>query len=195
MILWLVRESCDPRATPAGDARPGEPFTVSVGAPQPLGGSAFPRARLQRFDGVPFYPENIPGKWVAYYFYPGIRKTSPSSESFPAEDDAQHRAFRDSRGALEEHEVRTVGISSQSEGELRETINTNQISHLMLRDPGLVIAESLGLPTFEHANRTWYQRLTLLTREGTIEWACYPVDDPAAVARQILTWLQLSGRA
>jgi hypothetical protein len=35
-------------------------------------------------------------------------------------------------------------------------------------------------------------RLLLLTKAKTIEWVSYPVDDPAAGPRQILTWLKFN---
>jgi peroxiredoxin len=136
---------------------------------------------------------DLTAEWVVYYFYPGASSEPEDAREGPAADRAQHHAFSAERERLVCHGVRVVGISSQTPPEQAHTIITNRIDHVMLSDPELTLARTLQLPTFEHEQRTRYRRLTLLTHAGTIHWVCYPVDNPTANPRQIITWMQING--
>jgi len=53
-----------------------------------------------------------------------------------------------------------------------------------------VLAERLGLPTFEAGDRPRYKRLTLVLNGGRIEHVFYPVFPPDRHAAEVLAWLQ-----
>jgi peroxiredoxin len=136
---------------------------------------------LVRETGREVFPlSNVLLGWVVYYLYPGTSVT----------DVAEHEAFRDRQDEFQELGVRTLGISSQSEREQEQTATENMLSHPMLTDRGLGLAEMLGLPTFEHASRCWFRRLTLLAYGGEIRWVFYPVARPALQPWQIISWLE-----
>jgi hypothetical protein len=63
----------------------------------------------------------------------------------------------------------------------------------MLIDPSLILAHKLELPTFELGGRSWYRRLTLITKDQLIHQAFYPVASGARNPQQIFAWLQLRG--
>lgn len=156
-----------------------------------LVGRVLPATRLQRLDGeVSDLGDYSEFGWVALYFYPGSEEPVEEPDS-PIRDAVQHLAFCDYQSELAANDVSTIGISSQGISELRATVIANRIVHLMLSDPGLAVAQLLGLPILEHANRWFYRRTVLLANAGIIAWALHPVADPAASPRQILTWLQL----
>ncbi len=155
--------------------------------------SYMPAVALWRFDREVFYPREISGEWIAYYFYPGMGDESTGPEGAEA-DRYEHQAFRDHHTTLQAAGVRPVGISSQTTEEQHATIQANQISHTMLCDPDLTLAaSSLNLPTFQVDETQRYRRLTLVTRAGLIKWCIYPVDRPDANPSQVLSWLKLNG--
>jgi peroxiredoxin len=151
-----------------------------------------PSIRLDRVTGTQFSLDEVGRSWVAFYLYPGTRTPPAPGGNSPAEDAAQHLAYRSRERRLEELSLTVVGISSESEAEQYKTICEHRITHLMLIDPALRLADALGLPTFELAERRWYRRLTLLTRDGVIE-RVFSVTNGASNPGQILTWLQLHG--
>lgn len=59
-----------------------------------LHGRAFPSAPLRQPDGANFTVDSALLGWVAIYFYPGTHATPVSGCDGPAEDAAQHRAFK-----------------------------------------------------------------------------------------------------
>ena len=59
----------------------------------------------------------------------------------------------------------------------------------LLSDPGLLLAQALGLPTFEAAGTTFYRRLTLVARRGRIEKVLHPVFPPDRNAADVIAWL------
>jgi peroxiredoxin len=156
-----------------------------------LAGNPMPSITLQRINGSRIGLQTISLGWVVFYLYPGTDETSATGIDGPIEDAAQHRAYCEREYRFRELGVRPVGISSQQHLEQLGTIREHHIEHLMLIDPDLVLAEVLGLPTFELAERSWYRRLTLLVHDGVIERAFYPVATAANNPGQVLTWLQL----
>jgi peroxiredoxin len=149
-----------------------------------------PSICLEQITGTRFSLDEVGLSWVAFYLYPGTHTPPALGGDSPAEDAAQHLAYRSRQERFEELSLTVVGISSESDAEQYETICEHRIGHLMLIDPALTLAEALGLPTFELADRRWYRRLTLLTRSGVIE-RVFPVSRGASNPGQVLTWLQL----
>jgi peroxiredoxin len=156
-----------------------------------LTGKPMQSVRLYRFGREPMELNQIALGWVVYYLYPGTDAAPAAGSVSPAEDAAQHIAFAAYADEFAANEARVVGISAQTTEEQHRALKSIAVNHEMRVDPGLVLADALGLPIFEHAGRRWYRRLTLLTKHGVIEAVFYPVEDAATGPRQILTWMQL----
>ena len=60
----------------------------------------------------------------------------------------------------------------------------------ILSDAEAVFADSLRLPSFATGGQTYLKRLTLVVKDGHIEWVFYPVQDPAGHAGEVLHWLE-----
>ncbi|WP_431042845.1 peroxiredoxin [Streptomyces sp. P1-3] len=86
--------------------------------------------------------------------------------------------------------ARVFGVSSQDTAYQREVVERLRLPFAMLSDPGLRLAEALGLPTFRADGATLYKRLTLIVRDGVIEHVFYPVFPPDEHAGQVLAWLR-----
>lgn len=154
----------------------------SLALPSTQGGSidlaALARGRLVAYlyprTGTPGQPS--PAGWDDI---PGARGCTPQS-----------CAYRDSLAEFERLGAGLVGISTQSNDEQREFAAREHIPFPLLSDPGLELAEALGLPTFEAGGMTLYRRLTLVAESGEIGKAFYPVFPPDRDAAEVLAWLE-----
>jgi hypothetical protein len=62
---------------------------------------------------------------------------------------------------------------------------------LTLCDPGLLIADALGLPTVQDGDTRNYRRLSLITRCGRIEKVIFPPEkDLETNTRRVISWIQ-----
>jgi peroxiredoxin len=157
-----------------------------------LVGLTLPSVSLTAIDGDPIDLAGIAFGWVVYYFYPGTGTPPAHGADGPAEDIAEHRAYRDRQSEFEARRMRTVGVSSQAVNAQLRTALANDIGrHSLLSDPELLLADELGLPTFDLDEKRWYRRLTLLTLDRRIEQVFFPVSSGARNPSQVLAWLQL----
>ncbi|MGW7821745.1 MerR family transcriptional regulator [Streptomyces puniciscabiei] len=120
---------------------------------------------------------DLPEGWNSI---PGARGCTPESCGF-----RDH--FHD---LLEAGAGRVYGLSSQDTDYQREVVERLGLPFDMLSDPGLGLADTLGLPTFEVQGMRLFRRLTLVLRAGVIEHVFYPVFPPNEHAQQVLTWLR-----
>jgi peroxiredoxin len=148
---------------------------------QRLIGQALPDVDLECSGDPCRASDIISERYVAYYFYPGSGVPSGTGRESPAADRAQHRAFAVYQTQLATEHVRVVGVSTETPKETYATRNAHHVSHDLISDPKLELATALELPTFNDASQERYRRLLLLTKVQTIEWVCYPVDDPGSV--------------
>lgn len=82
------------------------------------------------------------------------------------------------------------GMSSQSPDYQDEAVRRLGLPFTMLSDEGFAVADAVGLPTFAAPGHPrLYRRLTLVIREGRIEYAFYPIFPPNTHAQQVLAWL------
>jgi peroxiredoxin len=109
---------------------------------------------------------------------PGARGCTPQS-----------CAFRDLHSEFAERGVRVIGLSAQSPADQAEFAAREHIGFPLLSDENLVLAEAIGLPTFEAAGMTLYKRVTLAITGGAISKAFYPVFPPDQNAATVLAWL------
>lgn len=137
-----------------------------------------------------------PGRWLVVYVYPGTgvpgRPLPPGWMDHPGAFGctAQSCAFRDHAAELDEAGADVVGLSAQPLSEQREFAARERIPYPLLNDAGFAVADALGLPTFALGGRRWYERLTLVLRDGRVEKVFHPVAEPAEHAAEVLAWLR-----
>lgn len=102
---------------------------------------------------------------------------------------AESCAFRDRATALHERGANVMGLSAQPAAEQREFAQRERIPYPLLNDCNLVLANELGLPTFEVAGMTFYKRLTLIAVAGRVATVFYPVVSPARHPAEVVEWL------
>ena len=64
----------------------------------------------------------------------------------------------------------------------------------ILSDEHLTLTRALRLPTFETSGMTLLNRLTLVIRDGVIEYVFYPVFPPDRNAGDVVAWLSAGDR-
>jgi peroxiredoxin len=103
-------------------------------------------------------------------------------------------AFRDHHPDLAAAGARVHGLSAQTLEEQDEAAERLRLPYPLLSDPGLRLAEAMGLPTFEAevdgAPTRLYRRLTIVARGGRVADVIYPVFPPGADAARALELLR-----
>ncbi len=159
-----------------------------------LVGREIPSVLLDRYDGlavnVAQFAQLFP---LAIYMYPAIGPFRENAEDTVSMDAAQHQAFRDHQPDLEARGYRAIGISSQSPESQGREIFENRLSHMLLSDPQLKLADALDLPTVTVAGRPRYLRLTLVVSRGHIEKVFFPVASAPRSASQVIAWMKIQG--
>lgn len=103
---------------------------------------------------------------------------------------AENCSFRDHADRFAALGASVVGLSAQPVAEQREFAAREGMSYPLLNDSRLVLADRLGLPTFEIAGMRLYSRLTLVVRDALVEKVFYPVFPVETHAAEVLAWLK-----
>jgi peroxiredoxin len=177
----------------------GLPVPTDDGAADHLPGTAVPGIALPATSGGEVDLAELATGLLVAYVYP---RTGVPGEPLPEGWDdipgargctPQSCSYRDSLAAFERFGARLVGISAQSEAEQAEFAAREHIPYPLLADPGLGLAATLRLPTFEveiaGEEATLYRRLTFVAEDGVIVKAFYPVFPPDRDAADVLAWL------
>ncbi len=173
------------------------PVPDDDGGAADLAGRAVPALRLLATDGSSVALDELgPGRTVLYLYpmtgQPGIALPAGWDE-IPGARGCTPEAcgFRDHHAELREAGARAVyGLSSQSSAYQREAAQRLALPFSLLSDPGLQLAQALGLPTFEVDGERLYRRLTMIVGGGLVEHVFYPVFPPDAHAGEVLSWLR-----
>jgi peroxiredoxin len=158
-----------------------------------LRGTRLPSIELPATDGRSVALNERTGRTVVFVF-PGIGgPDSGSIEDWKAVPGAfgctsEACAFRDELAGFRELGVDVLGLSRQSIERLRQAVDEHGLPYPLLSDEELRLAELL--PTFEFDGNHYYERITLLLRDGAIDDALYPVVPPDAAADQALSALR-----
>lgn len=172
------------------------PVPPDDGAADHLPGLAMPALALTATDGETAALDRLPpGRTVIYVYpmtgrpgvdlpdgwdeIPGARGCTPESCGF-----RDHYAELTAAGA-----TAIYGLSSQDTGYQSELAQRLGLPYPILSDPGLALAEAIGLPTFTADGDRLYRRLTLVIADGRIEHAFYPIFPPDGHAAEVLAWL------
>ncbi len=158
----------------AGTRLPDVALAATRGAPVNL-------ARYQERAVVFVYPfTGTPGKpdprgWDNI---PGAHGSTPEAEG-----------FRDCYAALQELGWEVFGVSGQTPEDQKAFAVRTGLPFQLLSDASLQFADALKLPRFKAGGKAYLSRLTLIVRNGVIYRCIFPVEQPAAHAREILAEL------
>jgi len=130
---------------------------------------------------------------LVIYLFPGRPRPPADGEQTPLMDHVQQRAFCDRHVDFVARGFGAVGISSQSAQSQKQSALAGRLIQRLFSDRELQLAAELELATFEVDGARWYQRLTLVVKDGRIEKAFFPVASAARSAAQAIAWMQVQG--
>jgi peroxiredoxin len=145
-------------------------------------------------------PAHIKSDWLVIYFFPMI--SDPVSAlpegwlSVPgaAGCTAESCGFRDFHSELKKLNVKIFGLSSQSIEHQAEAKKRLGLPFDLLSDESLILKRILGLNTFFADGSEYYERITLVIRNGMICKVFYPVLSPQTHVHDVLDWLEKEGK-
>jgi peroxiredoxin len=190
-IVVRVDEEVNPYVLPAD-----LPVPVDDRAADHLEGTAMPSLALPSTAGFEIDLRSASWQSLVLYVYP--RTGRPGEPLPPGWDDIpgargctpQACAFRDHYAELQSYGTDVLGLSAQRLEDQVEFAERVGLPYPILSDPGLELAATLRLPTFEVAGMHLYKRLTVIARRGAIVKAFYPVFPPDRNAADVLDWLR-----
>ena len=170
------------------------PVPTDDGACDHLPGLAMPSVSLHSTAGRLVDLSRLTGRTVVYCYprtghpdqdpptgwneIPGARGCTPQS-----------CAFRDHYRELQALGAQVFGLSTQDTNYQREAVERLHLPFELLSDEDLAFATALRLPTFTVDSIVLIKRLTLIIRDGRIEYVFYPVFPPDKNADEIVSWL------
>ncbi len=174
---------------------PGLPVPLDDGACDHLPGARLPDAELSSTEGKSRNLGQLAGKTILYV-YPATGV--PGKDPIPGWDDIPGApgCTLQSLGFAERHErfrqlgYQVLGLSAQSTSEQLEFKQRTGVPFVLLSDPGFLLRDTLGLPTFQASGQAFYKRLALVVEGGRISKVFYPVFPPDQCAEKVLAWLE-----
>jgi peroxiredoxin len=168
---------------------------VDDGAAAGLEGKTVPAVELTSTDGEQMNLASEAAGTLVVYVYP--RTGVPGEPPPPGWIEtpgafgctAENCSFRDHAGQLSALGATVFGLSSQPLEEQREFAGRERMPYPLLNDSDLLLADQLGLPTFEFADMRLYRRLTFIARDGKVAKVFYPVFPPDEHPAEVLSWL------
>ena len=99
-------------------------------------------------------------------------------------------SFRDNYDQLIINNALPIGVSTQSEEDIKEMTDRLQVPFDVLSDEQLLFCSTLKLPTFSIGNNTFMKRLTLIVEQSVIKHVFYPILPPHKNIVEVLNWLK-----
>jgi len=181
----------DPSKLPANLPAPRDD-----GAARHLAGLTLPAVALAATDGSRIDLSALAGRTVVYVYPLTGRPGEDPPDGWDAIPGArgctlQSCSFRDHFAELRGLGVsRLFGLSTQETAYQREAVDRLHLPFAILSDARLVLARAIRLPTFDVAGMTLLRRMVLVTDDGTIAKAFYPVFPPDRSADEVVAWLR-----
>jgi peroxiredoxin len=181
-------------------SRPSAAFADDGGARHLQRGKRMPDIELPTTAGRAVSFARLAGRSIVYC-YPWTGR--PGLDDPPGWDDIpgahgstpQTEGFRDLHEGFRQVGAEVFGLSTQPTSYQREMVERLRVPFEIASDATLAFVRALALPTFETGGVTYLRRLTLCIKDGRIERVYYPVDVPAAHAREVCAWLGMIHRS
>ena len=172
------------------------PVPHDDGAADHLAGAKLPDLALPATQGLPINLSKLKARTVVYnYPRTGVPGVDPPAgwDQIPGARGCtpQSCSFRDHFGELKKLGVAQLfGLSTQDTTYQQEAATRMHLPFAVLSDEKLALTKALKLPTFTAAGMTLLKRMALVTDDGMIVKAFYPVFPPDKNAEVVIAWLQ-----
>lgn len=162
-------------------------------------GRRMPDIHLPTTAGRKISFAHIPGRVIVYCYpwtgAPGVANP-PGWDDIPGAHGStpETEGFRNLHAGFRQVGAEVFGLSTQSVAYQRELVERLDVPFEIVSDEGFALARALALPTFTTGGVTYLKRLTLGLKDGRVERVYYPVQAPAAHAREVCAWLGMIHR-
>jgi peroxiredoxin len=162
-------------------------------------GRRLPNIALPTTAGRRISFAKVPGRAIVYCYpwtgRPGL-PNPPGWDGIPGAHGStpQTEGFRNLHIAFRQVDANVFGLSTQTTDYQQELVNRLELPFELVSDADFEFAKALSLPTFQTGGVTYLKRLTLCLNEGVIERVYYPIDLPAAHAREVCAYLGMTHR-
>jgi peroxiredoxin len=162
---------------------------------QYLVGRRLPDVELPATSGSSVNPGRLKGLAVLFCYpwtgRPG-HPNPPHWDEIPGAHGStpQAVAYSEAYGKFRKLGVGLFGISLQDSEWQREFVQRQKLAYRLLSDIGRKFSGDLGLQAFTTGGIDYLQRLTLITNNGIITTARFPVPSPEKDASEVLDLLQ-----
>jgi peroxiredoxin len=176
------------------------PLADDGGARHLKRGRRMPDLALPTTHGAAVSFARRPGRVIVYCYpwtgRPGLADP-PGWDDIPGAHGStpQTEGFRDLYAGFREVGAEVFGLSTQSTDYQREMAERLGVPFALVSDEQFALQRALALPTFAAGGVTYLKRLTLCLNDGRLERIYYPVQLPAAHAREVCAWLGMVHRS
>lgn len=142
---------------------------------------------------------SLPGRVVVFCYpwtgRPGL-PNPPGWDDIPGAHGStpQAEGFRNLHIGFHQVGASVFGLSTQPADYQREFAERLALPFEIVSDEAFALQEALALPTFTTGGVRYLERLTLGLEDGRIDRVYYPIDAPAAHAREVCAWLGMIHR-
>ena len=98
--------------------------------------------------------------------------------------------FRDNYEKLIELNALPIGVSTQTIDDIKEMTSRIGIQYDILSDSSFKCIESLSLPTFKVADRTFIKRSTIIVEKNIVKKVFFPIYSVNKHVDKVLEWLK-----
>ena len=141
----------------------------------------------------------LPGRTVLYCYpwtgRPGL-PNPPGWDDIPGAHGStpQTEGFCNLHVGFQQVGATVFGLSTQTTDYQQELVKRLDVPFELVSDVGFELGTALSLPTFKTGGVTYLKRLTLCLNDGCIERVYYPIELPAAHAREVCAYLGMTHR-
>lgn len=176
----------------------GWPYPAPVdrgGARRLVPGLRLPDVALEASTGGAVNLARLPGRSLVFVYpwtgRPGFANP-PDWDVIPGAHGSTPEAegFRDLHSGFQALGIAVLGLSGQDSAHHAELAERLRLPFPLLSDVGFRLADALSLPRFETGGVSYFERLTLLARDGRVERVWYPVHPPDTHPREVLAALK-----
>jgi peroxiredoxin len=161
-----------------------------------LVGCSLPDIELPASGGGTVGPLREEG-WAVYFVYPYTGRAGYADplnwDHIPGAHGStqQALAYSNTYAHFQMQNVKIFGVSLQALEWQIEFVQRNRLVYPLLSDHLSQLSYSLKLPRFETGGMEFLSRLTLIVKDGVVQFVRFPVLVPADDADESLKWLAL----
>lgn len=154
----------------------------------------FPKLSFNSTSGIEV-PGSFRFEWTVIYVHPMILSSFDEQPkgwmNIPGAAGCTDQSclFRDVYDEMSEINTKIFGISNQTTFQQKAAKERLGLPFDLISDEKLLLKKLLHLPTFKVDGKEYYERLTLILKQGIIQKVCYPVKQPGENLHEVYQFI------